>query len=86
VPFNWEPGTWYTVKFTVEQKEKTALLKAKIWPKGQKEPEAWTIEFTDPSPNRNGAAALYGYVPNVGVSEPGSDIYYDNLSITPNPK
>ncbi len=87
VPFNWEPGTWYTVKFTVEQGKTDAVLKAKVWKKGDKEPDGWTIEFTDPNPNRNGAAGLYGYVSNVGGdSAPGSDIYYDNLSITPNAK
>ena len=43
-----------------------------------------------PNPNRSGAAALYGYVYNVVSSEeggntlPGSEIYYDNLTITPN--
>ena len=89
VPFDWKPDTWYTMKFTVEPTEKAAVLRGKVWPKGEKEPDAWTIEFTDPSPNRTGAAALYGYVPNVtalpgGAVEPGSEIYFDNLSITPN--
>ncbi len=48
------------------------------------------VEFEDPNPNRDGAAALYGYVSNVtpsGRSEPpGSEIYYDNVKITPNAK
>ncbi len=86
IPFDWEPGEWYTVKFTVEQTEKTAELKAKVWKKSEKEPEKWTIEFSDPSPNRNGAAALYGYVTNVSDGEAGSDIYYDNVTVTPNKK
>src|SRR5262249_54899307 len=87
--FNWEPNTWYTVKFTVEQKEKTALLRAKVWKRGDAEPDKWTVEFEDPMPNRNGAAALYGYVSNVAPQEdgsvlPGSELYYDNVSVTPN--
>jgi outer membrane protein assembly factor BamB len=91
VPFDWKADTWYTMKFTVEPTEKSAVLRGKVWPKGEKEPEKWTIEFTDPSPNRVGAAALYGYVPNVtalagGGVQPGSEIYYDNLSVTPNKK
>lgn len=86
VDFDWQPGTWYTAKFTVEQKDKTSVLRGKVWKKGDKEPEKWTIEFEDPNPNRNGAAALYGYVYNVGVGEPGSDIYYDNVTVTPNAK
>jgi outer membrane protein assembly factor BamB len=84
IPLDWEPGQWYTVKFTVEQTAKTAELKAKIWKKSEKEPEKWTIEFSDPSPNRSGAAAIFGYVTNVADGEPGSEIFYDNLSVIPN--
>jgi hypothetical protein len=89
--FDWQPNTWYTVKFTVEQKEKSALLRAKVWEKGKPEPQQWTVEFEDPMPNRHGAAALYGYVSNVAPQDdgsvlPGSEIYYDNVSVTPNKK
>ena len=42
-------------------------------------------------PNRNGAASLYGYVSNVAPQDdgsvlPGSELYYDNVSVTPNKK
>jgi outer membrane protein assembly factor BamB len=89
VDFDWQPDTWYTIKLTVEQKEKTALVRAKVWKRGEQEPDKWTVEFEDPNPNRSGAAAVFGYVTNVspqddGTSLPGSDIYYDNLTITPN--
>jgi hypothetical protein len=86
VQFDWAPGTWYTAKLSVEPKEKTALVRAKVWKRGEKEPEKWTIEFEDPNPNREGAAALYGYVSNVVPGEPGADAYYDNVEITPNAK
>ncbi len=84
VDFDWQPGEWYTLKFTVDQAEKAAVLRAKVWKRGEKEPEKWTIEFTDPSPNREGAAGLYGYVTNASEGEAGSEIYYDNVSVTPN--
>jgi outer membrane protein assembly factor BamB len=86
VGLNWQPGTWYTVKFSVEPKEKTALIRGKVWKKGESEPEKWNIEFEDSSPNREGAAALYGYVsdPQISVESPGSNIYYDNVTISPN--
>lgn len=89
--FDWQPDTWYTLKLTVEPKEKTALVRAKVWKKGDAEPEKWTIEFDDPNPTRHGAAGLYGYVANVseapnGAPLPGSDIFFDNISITPNSK
>ncbi|MDB5311470.1 MAG: afsK 2 [Gemmataceae bacterium] len=88
VDFDWSPNTWYTAKFTVEQKEKTALVRGKVWKKGDPEPAGWTVEFEDPSPNREGAAALYGYVsdPQITPENPGSDIYYDNVVLTPNGK
>jgi outer membrane protein assembly factor BamB len=79
---DWKKDTWYTAKLTVTQTDKTALVKAKVWEKGQPEPEAWTVEFEDPSPNREGAAALYGYVSGI-TDRPGANIYYDNVKITP---
>ncbi|MDY3557540.1 PQQ-binding-like beta-propeller repeat protein [Gemmata sp. JC673] len=90
VPFDWQPGTWYTLKLAIELKPRAAVLRGKVWKKGEPEPEKWTIEFEDPHPNRDGAAGLYGYIPNVldsgGKTEPGSELYFDNLSITPNNK
>jgi len=86
VGLDWQPGVWYIAKFVVEQKEKSASLRGKVWKKGEAEPEKWTIEFEDASPNREGAAALYGYVPDPQISPetPGSNIYFDNVTISPN--
>ena len=91
IDFNWEPNVWYSARLTVQPTEKTALILAKVWKRGEKEPEAWTLKFEDPSPNRTGAAALYGYVSNIttlddGTVLPGSKILYDNVVITPNKK
>ena len=84
IAFDWKKDTWYHTRLTVEQKEKTAVVKGKVWEKGQPEPAAWTVEFEDPSPNREGAAALYGYISNIPSSEiAGSEIFYDNIKITP---
>jgi outer membrane protein assembly factor BamB len=83
---DWQTGVWYTAKLTVEQKEKTAVVRGKVWKKGDPEPSEWTLEFEDPSPNREGAATLYGYISNITDTEPGAEIYYDNLRITPNSK
>jgi outer membrane protein assembly factor BamB len=84
VEYDWQPNTWYTVKFSVEPKGKTGVAHAKIWKRGEPEPEKWLVSYEDPSPNLNGAAALYGYVPNATVSAPGSALYYDNVTLTPN--
>ena len=50
----------------------------------QKEPAAWPIELTDSHPVREGSATLYGYVTGNFNNLPGTEIYYDNLLITPN--
>lgn len=90
VPYDWQPNTWYSVKFDVEQKEKTALVRGKVWKKGEAEPADWTISFEDPFPYRHGAGGLYGYIPNVqetnGKADPGSELFFDNLSVTGNKK
>ncbi|VTR95772.1 Probable serine/threonine protein kinase related protein OS=Planctomyces maris DSM 8797 GN=PM8797T_21603 PE=4 SV=1: PQQ_2: PQQ_2: PQQ_2 [Gemmata massiliana] len=84
--FDWQPDVWYTAKLTIEHKEKTAIIRGKVWKKGDPEPEAWTVELEDPSPNRVGAAGLYGYVTNSTAIETGANCYYDNIVITPNAK
>lgn len=85
VPFDWKKETWYRVKLTVEVKEKTAVVRAKVWERGANEPAAWTVEHEDPSPNREGAAAVYGYISNIlNDTTPGSEIYYDNVVVSPN--
>lgn len=81
--FDWQPGTWYSLKLAIEQKEKTAVLMGKVWKKGEAEPADWTITFEDPSPNREGAAAVYGYISNITDDEPGCEIFYDRVVITP---
>lgn len=86
VPYTWKSGTWYRIKMTVEVGQKDAVVKCKVWERGQMEPEKWTIEFTDPMPNRNGAAGLYGYITNAEPTNPGSEIYFANVAITPNKK
>jgi outer membrane protein assembly factor BamB len=84
--FDWQPSTWYTLKLSVEPS--TGTVRAKAWKKGDAEPEKWMIEFKDPSPNTEGAAAVYGYIPDPSITQenPGSDAYFDNVVITPNAK
>lgn len=83
VAFDWSPDTWYTAKLAIEPTAKGADIKGKVWEKGKPEPKDWTIEFSDPMPNLEGSAALYGYVTNIQDPMPGSEILYDNLKITP---
>jgi outer membrane protein assembly factor BamB len=81
----WKPDVWYTLKLTVEVKGDKATVRGKVWPREQSEPKDWTVEFEDPLPNKEGAPGLYGFATGVTSAEdPGAEIYYDNVSVTPN--
>lgn len=82
IAFPWKPGTWYRMKLEVVVREKDALVRGKVWPRDDKEPEAWTVDFTDPVPNREGAAAIYGYAAGILEGQTGCEIFYDNIRIT----
>lgn len=77
VPFKWQPHVWYTLKFQAEAKDGKAILKGKVWKRGEAEPSAWTVEAVDEAPNLTGSPGLFG---NAGEAE----IYLDNITVTPN--
>jgi len=77
VPFKWEPNVWYTIKFRAAAEDSKAVLKAKVWKRGEKEPEKWTIEAVDEEPNLVGSPGLFG---NANDSE----ITIDNILVTKN--
>jgi hypothetical protein len=77
VPFKWEGNTWYTMKFRAAAKDGKAVLQGKVWKRGEPEPQQWTIEAVDEAPNLVGAPGVFG---NAQTSE----IFVDNISVTPN--
>jgi hypothetical protein len=77
IPFRWDGDKWYTVKFSASTEGGKAHLKGKVWPRGEKEPDKWTIETVDDTPNLQGSPGLFG---NSAISE----IYIDNVSVTAN--
>jgi hypothetical protein len=70
-------NTWYTLKLSATPAQDTATVRGKIWPRGEKEPEKWTVEMVDRMPNRNGTPAVFG-------NSPDAEIYLDNLQVTSN--
>jgi outer membrane protein assembly factor BamB len=84
VDWPWQPGVWYRLKLSVTIQGDKALVRGKAWKRGEEEPRAWTIEFDDPTPNREGSPALYGYATGILEGETGAEAYYDNVNITPN--
>ena len=77
IPFEWKANTWYTMKFQSENREGEVMLRGKVWPRGEAEPEAWSIEAADATPNRIGSPGLFGNATD-------SEFYLDNVLVTPN--
>ena len=77
VPFKWDLNAWYRMKLhVVNRTDGTTLVQGKVWPTGQPEPAAWTIQKTDTIPHRKGAPGLCGD----GIS----DIHFDNVRVYKN--
>jgi outer membrane protein assembly factor BamB len=84
--FPWQPNNWYRMKLTVEVADDKAVIRGKVWRRGEEEPKDWLVEFNDPTPNREGAPALYGYVTGFVGDQPGTEVYHDNVRIYANRK
>jgi outer membrane protein assembly factor BamB len=76
-PFAWKPETWYRVKLRVENKpDGTTAVRGKAWPTAEPEPEAWTIDYLDKMPHRQGAAGIY--------ADASAEVFVDNVKVTQN--
>jgi outer membrane protein assembly factor BamB len=85
VPFKWTKDTWYTMKLEVQNMGGGKVrARGKVWPKGEPEPAAWTVERVDPIGNVRGAAGLYADAPSQAGG--GSELYYDNVRVFANQK
>jgi outer membrane protein assembly factor BamB len=74
IPFAWEAGRWYTMKLEARTKDGAAVLRGKVWPRGEQEPEAWTIEGVHEAGNLQGSPGFFG-------NSKDSEIYIDNVSV-----
>jgi outer membrane protein assembly factor BamB len=85
VEYKWEKDKWYTMKLEVQNLDKGRVrARGKVWPKGEPEPSAWTIERIDPIGNVSGSAGIYSDAPSNPAG--GSEIYYDNIKVYKNKK
>lgn len=82
MPFPFEAKRWYTMKLEVTQQGDKAIARGKCWPAGTPEPAEWMLKLEDPIPNRQGNPGLFS-VSLVGQFK--SEVYYDNILVTPNP-
>ena len=80
VPFKWSPNKWYTLKSRVDvAADGSGVVRAKAWPKGEPEPEAWTIEVKHKNAHKLGAPGIIGFSP-----QSLKPVYIDNIKITRN--
>ena len=81
VDFPWKEDQWYRMKFRAQIEgsgdDAIAVLKGKVWPRGEEEPADWTVTAEDKIPVLSASPGLYG---NAKVAE----LYIDNLEVTPN--
>ena len=86
VDYPWKADTWYVMKLEVQTLDGGKVrARGKVWPKGEAEPAAWTIERVDPIGNLKGSPGLYADALN-SAAQGGSEIYYDNIKVYPNKK
>jgi outer membrane protein assembly factor BamB len=74
IPFAWEAGRWYSVKFEARTRDGAAILRGKVWPRGEAEPGPWTIEAVHETGNLQGSPGFFG-------NSKDSEIYIDNVSV-----
>ena len=85
VEFPWEKDKWYTMKLEVQNLDKGRVrARGKVWPKGEPEPAAWTVERIDPIGNVKGSVGIYADAPSNPAG--GSELYYDNIKVYRNKK
>ncbi len=77
IPFDWQANQWYTVKFQGENRDGAAILRGKVWKRGETEPDGWNIEAADTTPNLFGSPGLFG---NSSLAE----FYLDNVQVYQN--
>ena len=77
VPFTWKPDTWYRMKLQVQNEASgVTVARGKVWPRGEAEPAAWTVEKRDAIGHRQGAPGIF--------ADPANEIYFDNLKVNGN--
>ena len=74
IPFAWEAGRWYTIKLEARTQGAAAVLRGKVWPRGEPEPAAWAIEAVHEAGNLQGSPGFFG-------NSKDSEISIDNVTV-----
>jgi hypothetical protein len=81
VPFDAQPNTWYRLKTRVDREKSGpgGFVRAKLWKRGDREPDKWTIEVRQDKLHDHGAPGVFAFSP-----QSLKRVFIDNLSITAN--
>ena len=74
IPFAWEAGRWYTMQLEARTRDGAAVLRGKVWPRGEPEPAGWTIEAVHAAGNLRGSPGFFG-------NSKDSEISIDNVTV-----
>jgi outer membrane protein assembly factor BamB len=77
IDFPWQPNVWYVMKLQASNEEGKAILRGKVWPRGEDEPADWMITAMDESPNVSGSPGLFGNATN-------AEVHLDNIMVSAN--
>lgn len=81
VPFKVDANKWYTLKTQVKDNGGgNGTVFAKVWERGQPEPDKWTIEVPVNPLHTQGSPGLYGFTP-----QNQKRVFIDNVKVIPNP-
>ncbi|MBI4606742.1 MAG: PQQ-binding-like beta-propeller repeat protein [Planctomycetes bacterium] len=83
-PFAWKPGVWYRMKLRHGIEGTKGLVRGKVWPRDEAEPEAWSIEVADSVPTPSGSPAIQAYSAGTTARGPGAEAYFDNVQVMKN--
>jgi outer membrane protein assembly factor BamB len=79
IPFKWAANVWYHLKTRVDvAKDGSGVIRAKVWKKGEPEPEAWTIEASNKDANTEGSPGIFCFAPQAQRA------WIDNIAVSPN--
>jgi len=84
IEFPWKADVWYTAKFSYDKIDDRGIVRAKVWQRGETEPDEWTLTMQDPCPHLGGSPGLYAYSVGITSSSKGTEVLFDNVSITQN--
>ena len=77
--YRWKANTWQTIKARIDvAADGSGMIRAKVWPRAEAEPESWTLEFKHNNAHKSGSPGLFGFSPQE------MPVYIDNVKVTPN--